>query len=168
MSTVPTLRESHTPLRFALALLLIASACGRSSLDSSYAAAQDAVRRGALDEALSHVDRATTMTGSDLDNPSVHQLRLLRAEIFLAKPDIPAAAALVNSPIPDGYEFASSRARQRYVRARLEIARGQLKQALATLDSMEELNPEPDLRLDVEVLARCCYDSVAWRKARHD
>ena len=153
MSTVPTLRESHTSIRCALALLLIASACGSSSLDSSFTAAQDAVRRGAFDEALSHIDRATTAARSDLDNPVVHRLRLLRAEILLAKPDLPGAAALVNTPIPETPGLASSRARQRYVRARLEVAQGQLKQALTTLESMKLLNPEPELELDVEVLA---------------
>ena len=46
------------------------------------------------------------------------------------------------------------RARHQYVRARLEIARGQLNEALATLDALAEIEPdEPDTRLDAGVLA---------------
>jgi CHAT domain-containing protein/tetratricopeptide (TPR) repeat protein len=148
-----TLRDSHLPIRFALALLLIGPACGRPSLDSSFAAARDAVRRGALDEALSHVNQAAAAAGSDLGDPAVHQLRLLRAEVLLTKADLPGAAALVDVPIPEGPAFAAARSRQRYVRARLEITRGLVKQALTTLESIGELDREADLRLDADILA---------------
>jgi tetratricopeptide (TPR) repeat protein len=135
-----------------VALLLIAAACGRPSIDSSFAAAQEALRRGALDEALSQVDRAVSAVGQKPGDPEIYRLRLLRAEILLAKPDVAGASALVDSPIPEGPEFVALRLKQRYVRARLEIARGQVKQALTTLESMDDLDREPDLRLDSEIL----------------
>ncbi len=164
----PTLPErcSHTAIAL---LLLVASACARPSKDETpFEAAQQALRRGALDEALSHVDRGSRGVGCGSETPAVHQLRLLRAEILLAKPDIPAAAALVDLPIPDAPEFAQLRARQRYVRARIEVARGQLEQALATLESHRG-----PIRAQAESVstprcwpARRFSGSAAWTKPR--
>ena len=45
------------------------------------------------------------------------------------------------------------RARQQYVRARIEVARGQLREALATLDGIRDSGPEETVSLDAEVLA---------------
>ena len=135
-------------------LLLLVAACGRGPDHASpYQAAEQALRRGAIDEALSQVDRGMTALGSDRETPEAHQLRLLRAEILLAKPDVAGAAALLDDPIPLRPEFQVLQPRSRYVQARLEIARGQVKQALATLESIDELDREPDVDLDVAVLA---------------
>jgi len=139
-----------------LLLLLISPACARPSSDTSlpHQAAQQALRHGALDEALSHIERGMTAAGTDPDAPAVHELRLLHAEILLAKPDLAGAAALVAIPIPDRAEYATLQPRHRYVRARLELARGEVKEALATLQSIEELDlHQPDVHLDAEVLA---------------
>ena len=155
---VRSLREAHAAIRLCVAgtILLIAAACRPSVTGSAspVEAAQQALRRGALDEALSHVARGIGEAPPDRDTPAVRRLRLLEAEILLAKPDVDKAAPLVALPIPDSPEFASLRARHQYVRARLEIAQGQLKQALATLDALAEIEPdEPDTRLDAGVLA---------------
>jgi tetratricopeptide (TPR) repeat protein len=152
----PTLPESCNATTWAIVLLLlIATACSRTATDeTTFAAAQQALRRGALDEARSHVEHGMKTAGADRETPAFYQFRLLQAEILLAKPDVAAAAALLDSPIPDRAEFAPLRPRQRYVRARLEVARGQLEQALATLNSIEDLQPpQTDVRLDAEVLA---------------
>ncbi len=152
----PTLPETCSATRWAIALLLlIAPACARTSTDqTSFEAAQQALRRGALDEALSHVEHGITAAGTNRETPAVYQLHLLQAEILLAKPDVQGAAALLDQPIPDRSEYAPLRSRHRYVRARLEVARGQLEQALTTLDSIDALQPaQADVRLDAEILA---------------
>ena len=138
-----------------LLLLLFATACSSSSTDAAppFEAAQQALRRGALDEALSHVDHHLEAAPADRETPAGHALLLLRAEVLLARPDIPSAAAIVDAPIPGGAEFAPVRARQRYLRARVEVARGQLQQALATLDGIVEADPDGTVHLDAEVLA---------------
>jgi tetratricopeptide (TPR) repeat protein len=149
-------RRAALPACAAAALLLIAAACRPSVTDSASPreAALQALRRGALDEALSHVARGIDDTRPDGDSPAVRQLRLLEAEILLAKPDVEKAAPLVAQPIPDSPEFAPLRTRHQYVRARLEVAQGQLKQALATLDALSGIEPEqPETRLDAGVLA---------------
>jgi hypothetical protein len=142
--------------RCALALLVvIASACARRSTDDpppAFDAAQHALRRGALDEALSHVDRGLAAVVNP-DSPDAHQLRLLRAEILVARPDLAAAAALVDAPIPDRPEFAAMRARQQYLHARVQVARGQLTPALATLEDIGKNDTDRTVRLDAEILA---------------
>jgi CHAT domain-containing protein/Tfp pilus assembly protein PilF len=138
----------------ALLLLLITPACRPSSSDSApFDAAQQALRRGALDEALAHVERSLAAGSTRGDSAVVHELRLLKAEILLARPDVAASAALVDVQIPDQPEFAVARARQRYVRARIDVARGQLREALATLDGIRDSDSDETVYLDAEVLA---------------
>lgn len=140
----------------AAALLLLAAACGGSPTDSTppYEAAQQSLRRGALEEARSHVARGIGATTPERDTPATRQLRLLDAEILLAKPDIDGAAAIAALPIPDRGEFAPLQARHRYVLARLEVARGQLDQALETISSIDGVEAAPiETRLDAGVLA---------------
>jgi CHAT domain-containing protein len=133
---------------------MLVAACGRGPDHAPpYEAAEQALRRGAINEALSHVDRGITALGTDRGTPAAHQLRLLRAEILLAKPDVAGAAALLDNLIPLRPEFQALQPRSRYVQARLEIARGQVKQALTTLESIDALDHEPDVDLDVSVLA---------------
>ncbi len=150
-----TLPDSGAAIRWLVALLLVAPACSQSSNNSArpFESAQQALRRGALDEALSHVARGVAATDTDRQTPAIHQLRLLQVEILVAKPDLNAAAALLETPVPDGPEFAALRARERYMRARVEVGRAQLKQALATLATIDDLDPPQDVHIDAEVLA---------------
>jgi CHAT domain-containing protein len=143
---------------FLLWLVVIAAVgCGgRSDRDLQHAveAAQQALRRGALGEALTQVDRAQSRIESEPQSVRAHQFRLLRAEILIAKPDLRTASELLGSGIPEGAEFASLRARERYLRARLQVAQGRLEEALATADSVQSISAEAsDSRLDAEILA---------------
>lgn len=151
----PIRRDHRFPTRWAwLLLLLLVGACGRASdRTPPDEDAEQALRRGAIDEALGHVDRGIAAVGADRETPAAYKLRLLRAEILLAKPDVAGAAALLDASMPDRPEFQALRPRFRYVQARLEIARGQVKQALATLESIDEPNQEQHVDLDVGVLA---------------
>src|SRR5262245_48404078 len=116
-----TRRErSGATVAVALLLLLVTAACRPSASAGPFAAAQEALRRGALDEALAHVERGLSADNARRDVPAAHLLRLLQAEILLARPDITGAAALADVPIPDQAEFAVVRARQQYVRARIQ------------------------------------------------
>ena len=151
-----SLRDRRGAILRSATLLLIAVACGRSAPDSAnpLEAAQEAIRRGTLDTALSHVVGGIGDATPENDTPSTRQLRLLQAEILIAKRDIDGAAALVGLPLPDRPEFWPLQARRRYVQARLEVGRGQLKQALSTLQSLDEVGPVPaEIRLDAGVLA---------------
>ena len=163
-----SLRDSRAALLGAAAtLLLSAAACGRPATDSTdpFEAGQQALRRGALEEARLHVARGLGATTPDHDTPATRQLRLLDAEILLAKPDVDGAAAIAALPIPERAEFAPLQARHRYVQARLDVARGQLEQALETLSSLDGVEPV-EVRLDAGVLAGQALIRLArWSEA---
>jgi CHAT domain-containing protein/tetratricopeptide (TPR) repeat protein len=134
--------------------LLAAAACGQPAheLDTAIEAAQAALRRGAIDVALAELDRVQPRAERDRNSLDLHQLRLLRAEVLLAKPNVDEASRLLDTPLPDQPEFTSLGARERYLRARVQLARGQLKEALATLDTIPR-SVASDVRLDADVLA---------------
>jgi CHAT domain-containing protein len=138
-----------------LIVLLAAGACGGTSrdLDQSFDAAQSAMRRGALDEALAESDRAMTLMRGDANAARAHEFRLLRAEILLTKPDLAAARALLDIELPSGEEFEALHARHRYLRARAQVAGGQLKEALAALEDVGRIaSTARDVQLDAAVL----------------
>src|SRR5262245_46108916 len=113
-TSIPMAATRPERSRAAAALMLVslvAAACRSRATDAAppFEAAQQALRRGSLDEALSHIDRGLAAANGSSGMPAVHALRLLRAEVLLARPDIPAAAALVDVPIPEGAEFAAVR-----------------------------------------------------------
>src|SRR5688500_5827830 len=97
----PIRRDRRFPTRWPWPLLvMLVAACGRGPDHAPpYEAAEQALRRGAINEALSHVDSGITALGTDRGTPAAHQLRLLRAEILMAKPDVAGAAALLDNPI---------------------------------------------------------------------
>jgi CHAT domain-containing protein/Tfp pilus assembly protein PilF len=132
------------------------SACGSLSsrrLDQAFEAASLAMRRGELVEALNHADRGLASVPSTLQSDRAWRLRLLRAEILLAKPDLKNALAALEQPVPDDAALAALRARHRYLVARSEVVQGRLTDALQALDDVGRLAPdERDLQLDAEVL----------------
>ena len=172
---VASLRDPRAAIRGVTAtLLLIAAACGASATDSTspFEAAQQALRRGALDEALSHVAAASAAQPRSTTTPATRQLRLLEAEILLARPDVDGASAIVALPIPDRAEFAPLRARHRYVRAR---ARGRPWTARTGAGDAGRLStrssPSPrTVRLDAGVLAGQALIAAGppGTKRRHD
>ena len=144
-------------MRWAVILAILAFGCGGTSdatFRQAFEAAQQAMRRGAIDEALSSIDRVQPPLDAAPDTFHAHESRLLRAEILIAKPNLAQAGALLDRPVPDGESFAPLRARDRYLHARLLVARGQLQQALSTADTVQAVAAEADeTHLDAEILA---------------
>src|SRR5262245_64461491 len=118
-------------------IVLIVTANGacerRASLDSLYSAAATALRRGDLDAALARIDEAASRVRSGVPSVDGENLRLLRTEVLLARPDLPRVRDMLAGAVPDGPEFAAARARHRYLTARLQLAEGKLADALQTL-----------------------------------
>jgi CHAT domain-containing protein/Tfp pilus assembly protein PilF len=140
----------------ALFAAAIAFGCGRSDAEVQRVldSAQQALRRGALDDALASIDAVQPQLNTAPTSRAAHQARLLRAEVLVAKPDVARAAELLDTQVPSGEAFAPLRARDRYLRARIQVARGQLKQALVTADSVrEDAAHASGTYLDAEILA---------------
>jgi CHAT domain-containing protein len=143
-------------MRWAPIVAVVALGCGGASnadIQQAFEAAQQAMRRGAIDEALSSIDRVQPELQAAPGSVEAHQSRLLRTEILIAKPDIAGAGALLETQLPDGERFARLRTRDRYLRARLQVTRGQLEQALVAADEVHMLATEADeTGLDAEIL----------------
>ena len=142
-------------MRRAVIVLVFALACGRSDteIQQAFEAAQEALRRGSIDEALSSIDRVQSQLNAVPASSQAHQGRLLRTEILIAKPDIASAGNLLEIQVPEGESFGSLRARDQYLRARLQVARGQLDQALSAAEAVTTLAADVDgTRLDAEIL----------------
>lgn len=139
-----------------LALVSIV-ACGPSTgrrIDESFQSARLAMWRGDLVQAIDIADKGLALTHSSPDSENAWQLRLLRAEILLAKPDLPQALPTLGQPIPDGMAFARLRGRQEYLVARSQVLQGRMAEALTTLDqAVLEAPDDRELRSDAEVLS---------------
>jgi CHAT domain-containing protein len=125
-----------------IALVLAIGGCERRGQPDAYASATAAFRRGDLDAALAQIDKATAGLRSGPPSIDGETFRLLRAEVLLARPDLPHARQVLSSPIPESPEFATPRARYRYLTARLQLADGKLADALQTLADLPQLAPD--------------------------
>src|SRR5262245_54511617 len=109
--------------------------------------------QGDLAQALDVADRGLALASASPESENAWRLRLLRAEILLAKPDLQQALPTLSQAIPDGASFAPLRGRQEYLVARSQVLQGRLAEALTTLDEAAREAPEDrELRLDAEVL----------------
>lgn len=141
----------------AVLALLAVSACVTASKPEPARALEDAetaMRRGQYERALEAVDAALdTEPSSKADSPLTWRLRLLRAEILIARAEIPAARPLLNAQLPSDPAFADVRARQKYVFAKAQVAQGSLKEALVTLaDARGTTPPARDFAWDIAIL----------------
>jgi CHAT domain-containing protein len=143
--------------RAAVAIALIfACACADRSqqrIESTFAAAQSAFRRGELTDAETLANQGLALLRGEPDSQQAWKIRLLRAEIEIARLNFAEALPLLSAPLPAGPEFDALRARQKYLEAKILVARRQLPGALDALDKALQLAPSArDVRLDVEVL----------------
>jgi CHAT domain-containing protein len=139
----------------AIALIFTCACAGRSQqrIDRTFAAAQQALRRGALTDAGTLADQGLGLTRGEPDSQQAWKFRLLRAEIDIARLKFEGALPFLSAPLPGGREFDALRARQKYLEAKILVARRQLPSALDALDKALQLAPpEDNLRLDVEVV----------------
>lgn len=147
----------------ALLVLLAASGCSLGRDDRLRRASDDAtlaLRQGDLvgAQSLSEAGFAKSVPGS----PWAWTFQFLRAEILIERLRLDEALPLVSRPLPPDRPYEPLRARQRYLEAMTDVARGRLQAALQTLDGARRLASSPDVEADVEILA----GQVAFRLGR--
>lgn len=139
-----------------LAAIAVVAACSCAGVDARVDQllkdAQVELRAGQIDGAQSLVDRGFALTQSAPDSLPAWRLRLLNAELQIARLNLGDASVDLEKPIPEGPEFAALRARQQFLVAQVQLARGQLQQALATLDAATAQAKDPELLADIEIL----------------
>jgi CHAT domain-containing protein/tetratricopeptide (TPR) repeat protein len=141
----------------ALAMLLAACACNTASefkSERAFDEADAALRKGQLQLALDLVGGALDQQRAPYsESPPTWRLRLLRAEILIALADIPEALPLLAAPLPSDVLFDQLRVRQKYLTAKAQVAKGSLKDALATLAAARSgAPPNRDLAWDIAIL----------------
>ncbi len=126
-----------------IVLALVAmSACAadpQRELESNLEAARTSIRRGELVEARALVERALAKTKPDSE--AAWRLRLLRGDILLLQSQPAEVVELVTTPLPSDPRFDPLRAQQKYLEARLMVAKNQLADAQRTLDAARRLAP---------------------------
>ena len=135
--------------------IVAASACANldTRVDRLISDAQLELRRGQVASAQRFVDEGLTLVGSAPDSVPAWRIRLLRAEVALARLEIAAAVKDLEALVPTGDTFNGIRARQKYLLGQAQVARGQLQPALETLDAAAAMAAgEPELLLDIEVM----------------
>jgi CHAT domain-containing protein/Tfp pilus assembly protein PilF len=142
-------------ITIALALLL-ATACTRQragDLNSTFEQAQEAFRLGDAAGALRRTDDALGHLAASDESELAWRLRLLRVEILITRREFSNVEALLKRPIPDNLRFASVRARQRYLDARVGLAVNDLGRAMAASADARSLAPDDlDIQVDADLL----------------
>src|SRR5262249_37306643 len=114
--------------------------------------AMTALQRGELASAQSMAERGLALAGVQPDSLWAWNFRLLRAESLILQLKTDDARADVTAAPPGGAEFDAIRTRQKYLTARMQVARGQLQSALDTIESVDEDAAPRDIRFDLDVL----------------
>src|ERR1700730_11622169 len=139
-----------------VALLALPGCADRSGSERerAFEAARQALWRGDLTQARTLIERSSSPGQPYPASTWPWKLGLLKAEVLITELDLAAAQPLVEKPLPEGHAFDGLRARQRYLEARLQVARGSLQEALASLDRARLLlgKGEDETRLEVEEL----------------
>ena len=137
-------------LAVAAALLAAAACTGRraADLNTAFAQAQETLRLGDTSAALRQTDDSLGRVGSEDDSEAAWRLRLLRAEIFITRRDLPSAEALLSKPVPDVARLATVRARRRYLDARVAMVSNDLPRVIEISAEARGLAPDdPDLQI---------------------
>ena len=139
-----------------IALLAVTGCADRSEAERqrAFEAARQSLWRGDLTQARTLIERGSIPGHPGSASTFPWKLGLLKAEVLITELDLAAALPLLEAPLPQGHAFDGLRARQRYLEARLQVARGSLQEALVLLDRARLLvGPGDDeTRLDVEEL----------------
>src|SRR5712672_259016 len=99
-------------LAVAAALFAAAACTGRRAVDlnTAFEQAQETLRLGDTSGALRQTADALGRIGDEDDSEAAWRLRLLRAEIFITRRDLPNAEALLGKPVPNAARLANVRA----------------------------------------------------------
>src|SRR6202521_4526791 len=139
-----------------VALFAISGCTDRSEVERArtFEAARQALWRGDLTQAKTLIERGSSAGQPHAASTWPWKLGLLKAEVLITQLDLAAALPLVKQPLPEGHAFDGLRARQQHLEARLQVARGSLQEALASLDRARLLlgKGDEETRLDVEEL----------------
>ncbi len=133
--------------------LMSLSACARDrerDLESTLNAARTEMLHGELVEARATVEGALAKTKSDTD--AAWRLRLLRGEILLLQSQPADVLPIVTTPLPRDPHFDPLRAQQKYLEARLMVAKNQLVDAQRTLEAARQLSPTASAQLEIAEL----------------
>jgi CHAT domain-containing protein len=111
------------------------------------------LRHGQVATAQQMVDRGAALTQSAPDSLAAWKIRLLRSEVQIARLEMAEALKTLEATVPEGTAFDHLRGQQKYQLALIQLARGQLKPALSSLEAASvSAAGDPDLLLDIEVL----------------
>ncbi len=140
-----------------VATLAVVTACACASterqLGETVNAAQLELRRGQVTAALELAERGLALTRAAPETASAWRLRLLRAEVQVARLEMAAALPDLQATLPARQEFDVLRARQKYLHAQIQLAQGQLQPAIEMLDAAAAMaTADQELLLDIEVL----------------
>lgn len=134
---------------------MVLCGCARHS-QRTFEATRDqatlALRRGDLPAARSLAAKGISLAAQS-DSLSIWTFRLIDCEALLLQNDLTAAEALVNRLLPQDAAYDALRSRQAYLRARLLVAQGRLREAGDVLDHARQLNSsDQDTALDIVAL----------------
>jgi CHAT domain-containing protein len=139
----------------AIAAMLAIAACGGTTdrdRAARFDAATAALRAGDLQHAESEAAAGLTLT-SDPASLWAWRFKLLKAEALIGRRRLDEAAPFLTDSIPADNVFDDIRARQKFLAARVQLARGDLPSALATCDEASKMPAGGDVRADIANLA---------------
>jgi CHAT domain-containing protein/tetratricopeptide (TPR) repeat protein len=141
--------------RLAIVLVALASACVQTPnrrLQDLYEQGQDAIRRGEFAEAIKLSDTGTTRAGRAESSWS-WRFRLLAAEAQILNRDFAIAEPAITGAVPLDRQFDSIRARQQFLRAKMNVSKGDLQSAKQALAEARRLaSGDRDVGLDIDEL----------------
>ena len=140
------------------AFVLAASTAARctpsaASLDRLYGEAQQELRRGRVDQAVSLAEHGRAQADRATDAIRAWRFELLAADARLARLELPAALEWLERPVPEEPAFGPIRARQLVLLARTRVSQGQVAAAQPLLDAARPLaGDDRDIVIDIDLL----------------
>lgn len=139
----------------ALVALLCTACTDRRSTDIDHALARSEIqsRAGDLAGALETVDRGLVRGSTDPSSDRLWKLRLLRSDVLISSGKLDQATPDLEASLPEARAFDGLRARQRYLRARIQVLSGDRAKALETLEQARPLAAsDPATTIDLDLL----------------
>ena len=153
-----------------LLALLSASACRGPSppdLPQTFDRSNLAFRRGELPEARAAAEEGIALADRRQNSEWAWRFKVLRGDILISQRNLTEPAQLAGAPVPPGPAFDWVRAKQVFLKARLELAGQHLPEALALATAADQMaSGHPDLQFDAEALAgQILFQTSRWTEA---